>query len=711
MSTNDGNFPTDTSNTSVMIALNEIFQEPYQTQNITGISYDAGMMTVTTDGDHGLAVTVSGTTYPDQKYVHISGVVNSVANINFNDKFEIYDVPTSNSFRALIDNPNGTLTNNDPAICADVQSTIDNLTTILTYYTANPSATRPIRNVGIWTDPTKGPVSANRHRDGANLINANKFEIIDRANAEISLQHPDFYYPNDPQTNGYSRYRDAYRLIMTNRKELVDRGAAQIAVDYPDFVYPGDPATASDYRFKDAYRLIQQNRQEIIDNAWTTMQAGSNTADPAVETKCKRDIGLFIDYTSLDLVNGGNEYARKFALQYFDDQGNPLTNGLLGEELASNDAFNAAKDNMILAFTNQLTVTDSTITPDPAGAPLCANVTSAITTLTGIVTAAIAAGSTAGLPTETIGSDRTGEAKCKRDIGLFIDAMALDVHTGGNVYARKFLKQYFNATGTSFITNGLDGEILQSVTAFEKVRDLMKEAIVNQLLVKDLTITAANANYWGTAVGTPTNVTYDANTGISVITIANHGLSNGDDVVIKSNGITMTCSMDGNVAEKSYPRLADGNHEQSLAVSNVTTDTFEINVGSSPRVNHQVSSATYDPVSGDVTMDIGAHSLRAGTSIKFRDEALTFTCSLDNHQTEHSYPKTTILSETVETASYNPSTGVLTVTVEDHGWENGDFIKFDDDSLVFTCARDNNQTEHAYPRSTDPVSGKVDSNL
>ena len=77
----------------------------------------------------------------------------------------------------------------------------------------------------------------------------------------------------------------------------------------------------------------------------------------------------------------------------------------------------------------------------------------------------------------------------------------------------------------------------------------MKEAIVNQLLVKDLTITAANANYWGTAVGTPTNVTYDANTGISVITIANHGLSNGDDVVIKSNGITMTCSMDGNVAE------------------------------------------------------------------------------------------------------------------------------------------------------------------
>jgi|TARA_R100000084_G_scaffold31602_4_gene12210 hypothetical protein len=706
LTTQDGNFPKDAPNTSVMVALNEIFQEPYETQDILGITYDGGLMTVTTDGDHGYAVTTSGQTYPDQKYVHISGVINSVANINFNDKFEIYDVPSSDTFRATINNPNGVLTNNDPAVCADVKSTIDNLTTILTYYTANPSASRPIKNQGIWPDPTQGPVSANRHRDGANLISANRFHIIDRANAEISLQYPDFYYPNDPQTNSYSRYRDAYRLIMTNRKELVDRGAAQIAVDYPDFVYPGDPTTASDYRFKDAYRLIQQNRQEIIDNAWTTMQAGSNTADPAVETKCKRDIGLFIDYTSLDLVNGGNEYARKFALQYFDENGNPLTNGLLGEELASNDAFNAAKDNMILAFTNQLTVTDSTITPDPAGAPLCANVTSAITTLTGIVTAAIAAGSTAGLPTETIGADRTGEAKCKRDIGLFVDAMALDVHTGGNVYARKFLKQYFNAAGTSFTTNGLDGEILQSITAFEKVRDLMKLAIVNQLLEKDLTITSANANYWGTAVGTPTNVTYDAVTGVAQVTIANHGLNNGDDVLIKSNGLTFTCAMDGNVAEKSYPRLADGNHETAMAVSNATNDTFDITVGASPEKTFTISDADYDPVSGDVELTIGNHSLRAGTGVKIEPESITFTCNLDNDATEHSYPKSEILNATVDNAVYNPSSGVLTVTVEKHGWENGDFIKFDDNSLKFTCARDNNQTEHTYPRSTDPVSGK-----
>ena len=706
--TNDGTFPTDTKNTSVLLALNEVFQEPIDTGSITNLSYDAGLATFTTSTDHNLAITIAGQRYPDNKYVHVSGITNSVQNINFNDKFEIYDVPSSNTFRVKISNPNGTLTNNDPAVCADVQSTIGTLTGILTYYLDNPSVALPVKNTGIWLDPTQSTiVSANRHRDGANLIYANKQEIIDRSNAEISLQYPDFFYPNDPQTTSTSRYKDAYRYIQRNRQEIIDRAAAHIAVGHPDFVYPGDPATASDYRFKDAYRLIQQNRTEIIDNAWTTMQGGSNPADAAVETKCKRDIGLFIDYTSLDLVNGGNEYARKFALQYFDGAGNPLTNGLLGEELASVDGFTAARDNMILAFTNQLTVTDSTITPDPAGAPLCANVTSAITVLAGIVNDAITAGSTTGLPAETTGSNGTGEEKCKRDIGIFIDAVSLDVHTGGNIYARKFLKKYFNSNGNTLIVNGLSGEIPESITAFNKARDMMKLAITNQLLDKDLTVTPGNAEYWGSAVGTPTNATYDAVTGVLDVTIANHGLANSDNILLKENSFIFTCSMDGNVAEKSYPRVTDNAFNTNMAVSNVTTDTFQVNIGTSPLVNFDVTAANYDPQSGDVELTIGTHTLSKYETIKLRDESITFTCDLDNNQTNHSYPKTAILSETIENADYDPASGVMLITINNHGWEDGDFIKFDNNSITFTCALDNNQTNHSYPRAgSDPYAEK-----
>ena len=96
------------------------------------------MMTVTTDGDHGFTVTVTGSTYPDEKYIHISGVTNSVANIDFNGQFEIYDVPTSNSFEATITNPNGTLTNNDPGFVLMFNQPLTT-SPILTYYTANPS--------------------------------------------------------------------------------------------------------------------------------------------------------------------------------------------------------------------------------------------------------------------------------------------------------------------------------------------------------------------------------------------------------------------------------------------------------------------------------------------------------------------------------------------------------------------------------------------
>ena len=364
-----------------------------------------------------------------------------------------------------------------------------------------------------------------RYFDSGNLIEANKQLIIDRSAAEIFVQHPDFFHPGDNQTDDGSRYADAYRLIQLNRKEIVDKSAAHIAVQFPDFFYPGgdgtsepeyrfkdgyrliqqnrqeiidraaaeiavahpdfffpgDPADNPVYRFKDAYRLIQQNRQEIIDTAWTTMQAGANTADPADEAKCKRDIGLLVDYVGVDLVKGGNEYTRKFTLKYFDGG---IFSYIVSEAAATIDAYNAARDLMIQAMKNQLTITDTTITIDPNA---CANVESAITTLTQIVTDAFAAADASGLPVETTGSDLANEAKCKRDLGLFVDYLGLDLISGGNEYIRRHAGTYFD-NGTP-ISNGLVGEEAQSITAFNKARDLMISAIQNTLLVQDSTIT------------------------------------------------------------------------------------------------------------------------------------------------------------------------------------------------------------------------------
>ena len=57
-------------------------------------------------------------------------------------------------------------------------------------------------------------------------------------------------------------------------------------------------------------------------------------------------------------------------------------------------------------------------------------------------------------------------------------------------------------------------------------------------------------------------------------------------------------------------------------------------------------------------------------------------------------------------ATYTPATGVLQVTITGHGFSNGDLIKFDAGALVFTCITDSNQSEHPYPRGSDPAFDK-----
>jgi len=86
------------------------------------------------------------------------------------------------------------------------------------------------------------------------------------------------------------------------------------------------------------------------------------------------------------------------------------------------------------------------------------------------------------------------ESKCKRDIGYFIDAISLDVSLGGgNVYTRKFLQNYFNNSGTSWLSNTLDGEQTQSIAAFNAAKNQMILAIKNELAYTDLTVTIDTA--------------------------------------------------------------------------------------------------------------------------------------------------------------------------------------------------------------------------
>ena len=50
--------------------------------------------------------------------------------------------------------------------------------------------------------------------------------------------------------------------------------------------------------------------------------------------------------------------------------------------------------------------------------------------------------------------------------------------------------------------------------------------------------------------------------------------------------------------------------------------------------------------------------------------------------------------------------GVLEVTVPNHGFLNGEYVKFDDGSITFSCDKDNYGSNHAYPRRSDPYRNK-----
>ena len=382
----------------------------------------------------------------------------------------------------------------------------------------------------------------------------------------IMLMPGNHYIDNRPGSvniiNPIQRYLDASNLIEANYQEIVDRAYGQIAIEYDEstwgsnWVSPGDSVTTDKSRYFDSYRLIQKNRTDIINTAYATVSANPPSPAPAnLETKCKRDIGYFIDAVSLDvLLGGGNTYTVKFLRNYFNSTGDDWIDATLeGEVTQSNAAFVTARDEMKKAVTNQLTYKDTTITADSAtGSNIsvnsCANVRTFIDNLTTIVTTTLTAANLSGIVEETPPPLGDGESICKRDIGYIVDAVISDLKSGGNSNSVQAARAYFNQNNLP-ITNGLIGEVTQATFAFNAARDMMKKAVTNQLYSKDLTLQIGPSEYGGTGAIQPLSPSGNANSCVDVqntittlIAIVTTALTKttANDVVSYFNSITVT---------------------------------------------------------------------------------------------------------------------------------------------------------------------------
>jgi hypothetical protein len=155
-------------------------------------------------------------------------------------------------------------------------------------------------------------------------------------------------------------------------------------------------------RYYDAYNLIQANRQEIIDTSYNAIGIAYPSFVHPSPDKCKRDLGYIVDSVSTDVRDFTSRNTLNATKAYFKLDGTLLTNGVDGEVPQTIVGFTSARELMKLAITNNLTVKDLAIAPDPltgnnTSLASCADVQSFIDNLVGIITTRLDAGNINGV--------------------------------------------------------------------------------------------------------------------------------------------------------------------------------------------------------------------------------------------------------------------------------------------------------------------------
>ncbi len=181
----------------------------------------------------------------------------------------------------------------------------------------------------------------------------------------------------------------------------------------------------------------------------------------------------------------------------------------------------------------------------------------------------------------------------------------------------------------------------------------------------------------GSGTLTPVYADYTPSSGNLKLSFAsNPGLANGSTVSIATTSIIFTCAMDGDATEHAYPRVGDPAHNNnSLTVVGASGTHFSVNVGASVTTAHTPSAAAYTPSTGELVLTIPAgYPLNKNQTTKTAQAGTT----------------------------YDAKTGILTVTSANHGLALGQRVRFDDESLTFTCTKDSGVGQHKYPRATDP---------
>ena len=320
---------------------------------------------------------------------------------------------------------------------------------------------------------------------------------------------------------------------------------------------------------------------------------------------------------------------------------------------------------------------------------------------------------------------RYNSDKCRRDIQSYIlPAVERDILTGSNYNAIQTGIAY--RSGTTLADNVINEQLVETTGAINELK------------------TRVNTDEIGSQF-TPTDASYDPETGRFEATIGHHSLQPGDYVRFLEDGITFSCDTGSGPTNDAVPNPGHPYYNHPCPIHSVTATTIVCYVGTGGTNDHTFvsaltnaishvigisdnasehrsdeafdkivsilnssgktytpSNATYDPVTGLSVITIGSHDLQVGDEVLLAPDSLTFTCATDGNATQHTYPTTTITSFTPSTATYDPDTGEFTADIGSHKLRIGDEIEFATRGITFSCELDGNATNHPVPEEHHP---------
>ena len=657
--------------------------------------------------------------------------------------------------------------------------------------------------LSLLNSPNKFPVSepvARRYQDACLQIKNNREfiadEVVGRINDEFKKEYFAIY---DVTSTTFKVYLGTSRFAHTYVSGgTVYSGAGFVNTDtVVDFVYQQDTTGEATITTQAAHGLSEDDTIKLADlivscniDGVVTQKVYPSFNIPVSDDKCRRDIKHFLNALTQDLeygsnyntINAGKKYldGALTQIEYVDYE---ITQTVRAIEYARELALYAMRkwrtgDGLTGAvYTPQYTTLPAYIDPsiidDTTGSPACANVASAINTLSYLFVDIISNDASGTYldaaylisrnrdhiadeayklavqryPSLSLGN--IDERKCRRDVNYILSGVLRDLVLGGNYGSVNAAEFYYTGTTLSGVPAS---ELGATRYAFTKVRDLSIQAMRNWKTssgasvtplftdIPQFTDTSILVDANGTPIfqGNPTDATYDPSTGNFVLTFASaHGVTTSDSLRLDVESFVFTCAMDGNKTEHYLPDTDQTAATQLLAISAVTTNTITVNVGASgPDVTYTPTDATYNPATGDLVLTIGTHVLDVGEGIVLSDNAISFTCDMDDNDSVKSYPRPgidpfagkslKIKAATTNTitvnvgasgpnkyftpttgTTYDAATGDLVVNVGQHGLGVGRSVVLEDNSFTFTCDQDGNVEQKTYPRpGSDPYAGK-----